>query len=158
MSNIKRWAGILVCAAGLFAAGCGSSNSHAIAPVQIGLSDTTGATSSAAPTTGGGGDPASQDAKAKADARTAETAVETCFTSTQTYQGCDNDSALGSPGIALGTGPGQVEIRPAGASGYAIISRSQSGDSFMIAKGANGAVARTCTPTNPAGACHGGTW
>src|ERR1700736_1581585 len=93
-------------------------------------------TSSSAPVGGiVGKAAAAQDAAAKADARNAVTALETCLASSQTYDGCDVAATLGAGAPASGSGPGQVQVTPAGQT-YTIVAHSQSGNSFMIVKDA----------------------
>src|SRR5438309_11013064 len=51
-----------------------------------------------------------QDASAKSDARNMVSQVESCFATEQTYVNCDTSTALGSTGLAYGTGAGQVSV------------------------------------------------
>ena len=97
-----------------------------------------------------------QDASAKSDARNLVTQVESCFADTQDYQGCDTAAELGTTGLNIGTGQGQVNIVAGAADGYVITGYSKSGNTFLITKVAGGAPTRTCTGTT--GGCKGGTW
>ena len=140
-----RWTAVVACvgALGISLSGCGGGSSKATA---------TATTPTA--TTGLG---LAQDASAKANARTVETAVESCFAVKATYRGCDSARALGSNLPPIGMGPGQVDVGAVGDRVYAIISHSQSGDIFIITRRASGAIVRTCAPPT-AGACQGGAW
>ena len=97
-----------------------------------------------------------QDASAKSDARNLVTQVESCFADTQDYTGCDTAAELGTTGLNIGTGQGQVNIVAGAADGYVITGYSKSGNTFLITKVAGGAPTRTCTGTT--GGCKGGTW
>jgi type IV pilus assembly protein PilA len=91
----------------------------------------------------------SQDAAAKSDARNVVSQMESCFTDSQTYAGCQNTVERG-PTVAV------ADITPSGATGFAVIARSASGNTFTITKDANG-YARSCTQTG-SGGCSGSTW
>ena len=80
----------------------GNGGSTAIAPVSI----PSGASTSAAGSLTAG----QQDSGAKASARNAETALETCYVDAQTYASCDLAKSLGSGAPALGSGPGQLQL------------------------------------------------
>jgi type IV pilus assembly protein PilA len=118
-----------------------------------------------------------QDASAKSDARNAVSFVESCYTNTEDYTGCQSPTALagnGSPsttGLKLVTGAtpaaGEVSVTEAGASTYTVVAHSKSGNYFQIKRGTDGNAARTCSETLTAGvvsgtsdkgACNGGTW
>ena len=51
-----------------------------------------------------------QDASAKSDARNLVSHVESCFADTQDYTLCAPAPELGTTGLAIGTGPGQVQV------------------------------------------------
>jgi hypothetical protein len=127
----------------------GNGGSTAIAPVAIPSGTTTSAGSSVTAVR--------QDSGAKASARTAATALETCYVDTQTYASCELAKTLGSGAPALGSGPGQVQLKLS-AQTYVITAHSRSGEAFMLSKGSNGAVQRTCAGADPARDCHGGIW
>ena len=100
-----------------------------------------------------------QDADAKSAARNLVSQVESCFATEQTYASCDTSAELGDTGLSLGTADGQVEVSaPAGTSTYTIVAYSKSGNDFTIAKGSNGAISRTCTPTGEGGCPNSGSW
>ena len=97
-----------------------------------------------------------QDASAKSDARNMVTQVESCFADTQDYTQCQTAGQLGTTGLNIGTGPGQVNVTSSAADGYVITGYSKSGNTFIITKVGGGAVSRTCTGTT--GGCKGGSW
>src|SRR3954447_14175279 len=113
-----------------------------------------------------------EDSKAKADARTTQTALETWYTDNQNYD-CAVTTPNGSTCIAnlqaIETQvPSSATITPSGvgsaASGYTVTVNSTGGRTFTIAKAAGGTVSRTCTATTAnAGGCKmtsatTGTW
>src|SRR6266704_1952099 len=51
-----------------------------------------------------------QDASAKSDARNLVSHVESCFADTQDYSTCTTATQLGTTGLSLGTGQGQVSV------------------------------------------------
>ena len=89
-----------------------------------------------------------QDAGAKSDARNAVSQMESCFTDTQTYVGCDTTIEKGPTVATAGGG----SITGASTTGYVINAKSTSGATFTITKSPTG-YARTCT-----GGCTGTTW
>jgi type IV pilus assembly protein PilA len=102
-----------------------------------------------------------QDAAAKANARTAVSTVESCFTDNESYTGC----TLANAGLPLGTTAGGVELSVTSASSYAVTGHSKSGCDFVITRTGTGAVTRTKTVTT-GGTCpadrtdvgSGNTW
>jgi type IV pilus assembly protein PilA len=99
-----------------------------------------------------------QDASAKSDARNAVTQVESCFTDTQDYQQCKTAAQLGTTGLDIGTGQGQVGVASSAADGYVITGYSKSGNSFIITKTGGGPPGRTCTTGGQGGCKTGGSW
>ena len=97
-----------------------------------------------------------QDASAKSDARNLVTQVESCFADTQDYTQCDTATDLGTTGLNIGTGSGQVAVTASATDGYTITAVSKSANTFLITKAAGGAPTRTCTGTD--GGCKGGSW
>jgi type IV pilus assembly protein PilA len=105
-----------------------------------------------------------QDASAKSDARNAVSQVESCFTDSQTYVGCDSTNASlsnANTGLTLVSGAptnaGEVQITGNSVTGYTINAKSKSGNVFTIVKN-SGTVTRSCT-TGGTGACPtGGSW
>jgi type IV pilus assembly protein PilA len=92
-----------------------------------------------------------QDASAKSDARNVVSQMESCFTDSQTYAGCDTTIEKGPTITATGG-----SVTPNGAVGFAVVAASQSGNTFTITKSASG-YARTCTQTGQGG-CSGSSW
>ncbi|MEA2127357.1 MAG: type pilus assembly protein PilA [Solirubrobacteraceae bacterium] len=92
-----------------------------------------------------------QDSAAKSDARNAVSQMESCFTDSQTYTGCDTTIEKGPTITATGG-----SVTPNAAIGFTIVAKSASGNSFTITKSATG-YARTCTQTGQGG-CTGTTW
>ena len=97
-----------------------------------------------------------QDASAKSDARNMVTQVESCFADTQDYQQCDTAAELGTTGLNVGTGQGQVNVTSSNASSYVITGYSKSGNTFLISKVSGGAATRTCTGSS--GGCKNNSW
>jgi type IV pilus assembly protein PilA len=91
----------------------------------------------------------SQDASAKSDARNVVSQMESCFTDSQTYAGCESTVERG-PTIAANA------ITPNGAVGFSVVATSASTNTFTITKDANG-YQRTCTQTGEGG-CTGTNW
>jgi hypothetical protein len=107
-----------------------------------------------------GGQPAAgalnADAYAKSLARDFVSQIESCWTTTHTYAACTNPAGTTLP---VGSGPGYVSASGADASSYTVTARSTAGQTFVITKnGANGALARTCTPPGSGGCPKGGIW
>jgi type IV pilus assembly protein PilA len=99
-----------------------------------------------------------QDASAKSDARNLVSAVQSFYTSEQTYVGAATGDDVTSSGISLGAGTGQAEITAATATTYTIVAHSKSGGNFTIAKPASGPLTRTCTPVGKGACPASGTW
>ena len=98
-----------------------------------------------------------QDTDAKAKARTAQTAFETMYTDDQNYD------KPGSPGTDAGTADLQ-NVEPALADGpsytadgkgqtWTVTVTSKTGNTFTIAKDANGVVTHKCTQVTNKGGC-----
>src|SRR3954447_13045178 len=97
-----------------------------------------------------------QDAAAKSDARNLVSQVESCFADTQDYTGCDTAAELPNTGLDLGTGTGQVMVDTgATATLFSVTAKSKSGNTFSIARTANG-YTRACTGTT--GGCKNLSW
>ena len=99
-----------------------------------------------------------QDASAKSDARNLVTQVESCFTTTQDYGQCLTAAQLGTTGLNLGTGQGQVNVTSSGTTSYQITGYSKSGNSFVITKTNGGAPTRSCTTTGQGACPSSGSW
>ena len=85
-----------------------------------------------------------EDALAKARARTAATEIEACYVDQAAYTGCEPSQA----GVTATTTD----------TSYKLVAQSKSGNSFVLAKDANGAVSRTCTTTGNGGCPAAGSW
>jgi type IV pilus assembly protein PilA len=95
-----------------------------------------------------------QDAEAKSNVRNLVSHMESCFAGTETYAGCDTSSDVTNSGIPRGTSNGTVEITPNGTTGYTLVGRSKSSNTFTFTK--NGSTTtKTCTGS---GGCNGGSW
>jgi type IV pilus assembly protein PilA len=92
-----------------------------------------------------------QDSAAKSDARNAVSQMESCFTDSQTYTGCDSTIEKGPTITATGG-----SVTPNAAVGFTVVAKSQSGNAFTILKDATG-YHRSCTQTGQGG-CTGTTW
>ena len=92
-----------------------------------------------------------QDSEAKSDARNAISQMESCFTDTQTYVGCDTTIEKGATIVASGV----TGITGASTTAYIIKATSASNSTFTITKSATGYV-RSCTPSG--GGCTGTSW
>jgi type IV pilus assembly protein PilA len=97
-----------------------------------------------------------QDADAKSNARNIVSHMESCYATTQTYDGCEASADVTDSGIPRGTTNGTVEIPAAStdATGYVVTARSKSGNTFTVTKTASGA-SRSCTGD---GGCNSSTW
>jgi len=99
-----------------------------------------------------------QDASAKSNARNMVSALESCYTNSQTYVGCGTAQDVTESGITTGTGNGQVNLATLASSNFVVAAKSESGNTFTITKPATGAITRTCTTTG-SGACpSSGNW
>jgi type IV pilus assembly protein PilA len=97
-----------------------------------------------------------QDSSAKSDSRNLVTQVESCFADTQDYRQCVTSAQLGTTGLSLGTGQGQVNVTSGAADGYVVTGYSKSGNTFSMTKTGGNAPTRTCTGTD--GGCKNLTW
>jgi type IV pilus assembly protein PilA len=85
-------------------------------------------------------------------------ALESCYTNSQTYVGCGTAQDVTESGITTGTGNGQVNLATLASSNFVVAAKSESGNTFTITKPASGAITRTCTTTG-SGACpNSGNW
>jgi type IV pilus assembly protein PilA len=95
-----------------------------------------------------------QDGAAKSEVRTVVTAMESCFTEGDRYDGCPDED----PGVQFGTGLGEIDVTAAGEA-YVIVGHSHTGNTFTFEKFADSTSARTCSAAgNPRGGCTGGQW
>ena len=95
-----------------------------------------------------------QDVNAKSDVRTAQTAMETYYTDSETYDGANQaalvaiEPSLNDPNLTTATGAGQ---------GYTLTATSKTGATFTISKVNGGAPSRSCGGSSSAG-CKNGSW
>jgi type IV pilus assembly protein PilA len=103
------------------------------------------------------------DAAAKSQARTGQTAAETMATDNNGSYANISLSGLQTTESTLNdTTSATLSVAGVSATGYAVTSTSKAtGDAFTITRNANGTVTRTCTNGTGAGSpggCSGGTW
>jgi len=97
-----------------------------------------------------------QDGSAKSDARNMVSHMESCFTDSQTYAGCQTSLTNANTGLTLGTGNSQVSVvGTPNATDYVVTAKSANGRSFTITHSSSGNV-RSCAPTG--GGCASSTW
>ena len=99
-----------------------------------------------------------QDASAKSDARNMVSQVESCFADQQDYTLCDTAAELGTTGLTVGTGSGQVSITAGNATSYDITGHSKSGNTFTISKVNGAGPTRSCTTAGVGGCKSDSTW
>jgi type IV pilus assembly protein PilA len=99
------------------------------------------------------------DASAKSDARNLMTLLEACYFDNQTYTGSGSGRSCltGQTDLSLGSRPGQVRVSAASDSGYTLVAKSRTGNTFKIKKDARtGAITRSCTGAGTG--CVGHKW
>ncbi len=99
----------------------------------------------------------SQDAAAKSDARNLVSQIESCYTTTNDYQLCEEgDTALDTEGIDMASS----NVTSGAQRSYLIVSTSASGNTFTITKTNGAAPVRTCDDSagTTKGGCNGGAW
>jgi type IV pilus assembly protein PilA len=95
-----------------------------------------------------------QDASAKSDARNLVSHIESCFADTQDYTKCQTAAQLGTTGLDIGAGQGQVSVTNPGANGYAIVAVSKNaGNTFTITRDntVTPPIKRTCSKPGDGG-------
>jgi type IV pilus assembly protein PilA len=98
-----------------------------------------------------------QDADAKSQVRTVQTAMETYYTNEQKYT--TDTTAIKDIESALNAGGGATwAINSADPDEYSIKSTSKTGNVFTIVKKADGSVDRTCTTGNKYGCPDSESW
>jgi type IV pilus assembly protein PilA len=95
-----------------------------------------------------------QDAQAKADARTAQTASETLATENSGSYATVSLATLG--GIEPTLNSGTLSAASGTTNSYTVTATSVTGTTFTISRNAAGAFSRTCVGSS--GGCQGGTW
>jgi len=98
----------------------------------------------------------SQDASAKSDARNLVSQVESCYTTTNDYQLCEEgDAALDTEGIDMA----ESTVTSNAQRSYTVTSTSDSGNSFTIKKENGAAPVRSCSSAGTTkGGCNGTSW
>jgi type IV pilus assembly protein PilA len=99
----------------------------------------------------------SQDASAKSDARNLVSQIESCYTTTNDYQDCDEGSAgLDTEGIDMG----KNVVDGTAQRSFTITSTSDSGNTFTITKTNGAAPQRSCSTSGGTtkGGCDGTSW
>jgi type IV pilus assembly protein PilA len=109
-----------------------------------------------------------QDASAKSNARNAVSEIESCYTTEQDYQSCDEAADFTGTGLTWnGTNPppaGEVYVNSGDADSFTIVGTSKSGNRFQITKTNGAALVYTCSDAGGAqghGACptaNSGDW
>ncbi len=95
-----------------------------------------------------------QDSEAKSNVRNLVSHMESCFTTAETYVGCDaTQTDIASSGLPLAS----MVISAQSTTGYTIVGTSKSGHTFTYAKTAAG-TSKTCTPAGGGGGCNAGAW
>lgn len=102
-----------------------------------------------------------QDSTAKSDVRTAQTAMETFYTDTQTYAGVTATGATGSleaiePALKNANA---LKIVSQSATGYAISTESKGSNKVVFSiTNTDGTVTRSCLPAGKGGCSATGSW
>jgi type IV pilus assembly protein PilA len=101
-----------------------------------------------------------QDADAKVEARTAETAMETYATDNGgDYTGADASDLHAIESTLPANGGSLAVSYPGGTALYRVTSTSDTGNTFSITRNDDGTKTLTCTPTSGADGCPpGGDW
>ena len=92
-----------------------------------------------------------QDTEGKTSVRQGQTAMETYYTDNQNYNA--DKAALIDIEQSLASAPGDSFTVTGGANTYSLVVTSKTGNTFTIAKAANGTVTRSCTRTSTKGGC-----
>jgi type IV pilus assembly protein PilA len=103
-----------------------------------------------------------QDGSAKSNARNMVSQAESCYAQTQDYTKC-NATTIGETGLnVVYTGEpakGQVLFSGSGADTYTIKAKSESGNTFSIAKTGTGTATRSCDGSSATnGGCNDSKW
>lgn len=95
-----------------------------------------------------------QDSEAKSNVRNLVSHMESCFTTGETYAGCEAGTDVQGSGLPLGGGSGQVDVTAESATGFTIVGTSKSGNTFTYQK-AGSTVTKSCTGS---GGCNNNSW
>jgi type IV pilus assembly protein PilA len=98
----------------------------------------------------------SQDASSKSDARNLVSQIESCYTTTNDYQVCEEgDTALDTEGIDMG----KNTVTSGAQRSFNITSTSDSGNTFTISKTNGAAPVRSCSDAGTTkGGCNNSSW
>ena len=98
----------------------------------------------------------SQDASAKSDARNLVSQMESCYTTTNDYQLCEEgDAGLDTQGLDMS----KSTATSTDADSFTIVSTSDSTNTFTITKTNGGAPVRSCSSAGTTkGGCNGTSW
>jgi type IV pilus assembly protein PilA len=98
-----------------------------------------------------------QDSSAKSDARNLVSHVESCYTTTNDYDQCEEgDAGLDTAGIDMDSST----VTSTGADNYTVTSTSDSGNTFTISRTGSNAPTRSCSTASGTtkGGCNGSSW
>ena len=96
-----------------------------------------------------------QDAEAKSNVRNLVSHMESCFTTGETYVGCDAaQSDIANSGLLVAGANATLAISNQTAANYKIVGTSKSGNTFTYDK-AGATVTKTCTGN---AGCNAGKW
>jgi type IV pilus assembly protein PilA len=98
-----------------------------------------------------------QDTEARAQVRTAQTAMEILYNEEQDYS-AGTLARLRSIERSLGEGKAALTVVSTGQDDYELRSTSVTGDTFAVTKHADGSVERTCAMSDRYGCPAGGSW
>jgi type IV pilus assembly protein PilA len=99
-----------------------------------------------------------QDSAAKSDVRNLVSHMESCFTTAETYVGCNATQAdIAGSGLPVSGAGATLVISGQTATDYTIVGTSKSGHTFTYAK-SGGTVTKSCTPAGGGGGCNAGAW
>jgi type IV pilus assembly protein PilA len=98
----------------------------------------------------------SQDASAKSDARNLVSQIESCYTTTNDYQVCEEgDTALDTEGIDMA----KSTVTSGAQRSFNVTSTSDSGNTFTISKTNGAAPVRSCSSAGTTkGGCNNSSW
>jgi type IV pilus assembly protein PilA len=101
-----------------------------------------------------------QDAEAKSNARNLVSHMESCYTTDETYAGCEAGDDVQDSSLPLGGGAGQVDVVSEDADGFVVEAESSSGNVFTYTKDttANPIIDKSCTTTGEGGCPTDGNW
>jgi type IV pilus assembly protein PilA len=100
-----------------------------------------------------------QDSNAKSDARNLVSQIESCYTTTNDYEVCEEgDAALDTQGLDMSKST-VTSNEGSPSDSYEIVSTSDSNNTFTITKTNGGAPVRSCSSAGTTkGGCNNGSW